>query len=52
MFEGRLICFYSYESALGNGWEDEVIHGDPESVRQQALQMGANIISYVFTMAL
>ncbi len=52
IYEGRLICYYSYESDLGNGWEDQVIHGDPESVRQQALQMGANIISYVFTMAL
>jgi hypothetical protein len=52
MYEGRLICYYSYESDLGNGWEDQVIHGDPEAVRQQALQMGANIISYVFTMEL
>ncbi len=47
--EGRLVCFYSYESDLGNGWEDPSIHKDPEAVRQQALQMGANIIAYVFT---
>ena len=50
LYEGRLVCFYSYESDLGNGWEDRRIHNDPEAVRQQALQMGANIISYVFTM--
>ncbi len=48
--EGRLICFYSYESDLGNGWEDQIIYNDPEEVRQQALRMGANIVSYVFTM--
>jgi len=47
--EGRVVCFYSYESDLGNGWEDQVIHGDPEAVRQEALKMGANIISYIFT---
>ena len=48
-YEGRLICFYSYESDLGNGWEDQSIYNDPEELRQQALKMGANIISYVFT---
>ena len=48
IYEGRLICFYSYESDLGNGWEDQVIYNDPESKRQKALQMGANIISYAF----
>lgn len=47
--EGRLVCFYSYESDLGNGWEDQVIYNDPEEVRQKALKMGANIISYAFT---
>ncbi|MFT4738064.1 MAG: hypothetical protein ACI8QD_000623 [Cyclobacteriaceae bacterium] len=47
--EGRLICFYSYESDLGNGWEDQNIHKDPESKRLEALRMGANIISYVFS---
>lgn len=49
LHEGRIICFYSYESDLGNGWEDRSIYNDPESIRQQALQMGANIISYVFS---
>jgi len=50
MYEGRLICFYSYESDLGNGWEDQTIYNDPESKRQKALQMGANIIAYAFMM--
>ncbi len=48
-FEGRLVCFYSYESDLGNGWEDQSIHNDPETKRLEALKMGANIISYCFT---
>lgn len=48
LHEGRLICFYSYECDLGNGWEDQSIHKNPESIRQKALQMGANILSFVF----
>jgi len=49
IYEGRLVCFYSYESDLGNGWEDQVIHGNSEAIRLKALQMGANIISYAFS---
>ena len=45
-WEGRLICFYSYECDLGNGWEDQSVYNDPEEIRQKALQMGANIVSY------
>lgn len=48
-YEGRLVLFYSFESDLGNGWEDKRIHNNPEAKRQEALQMGANIISYCFT---
>jgi len=47
--EGRLMLFYSYESDLGDGWEDQAIHNDSEASRLKALQMGANIISYAFT---
>ena len=47
--EGRLVLFYSYECDLGNGWEDRRIHNDPEAKRQEALRMGANILSYCFT---
>lgn len=47
--EERLIMVYSYESDLGNGWEDKEVHNDPEEVRLKALKMGANIIKYVFT---
>ena len=46
--DDRLVCLYSYESDLSDGWEDIDVHNDPEEVRQKALQMGANIISFVF----
>jgi hypothetical protein len=48
-YEGRLVLFYSFESDLGNGWEDPRIHNDPEEKRQDALRMGANILAYCFT---
>ncbi len=47
-WEGRLICFYSYETDLGDGWEDPEVHNNTPEKRLLALQMGANIISYVF----
>lgn len=46
--DGKLVLFYSYECDLGNGWEDQRIHNDPEAKRQEALRMGANLISYCF----
>ena len=49
IYEGRLICFYSFESDLGNGWEDQSVHNDPEEIREKALKMGANILQYAFT---
>ncbi|MBX2898728.1 MAG: DUF4159 domain-containing protein [Cyclobacteriaceae bacterium] len=48
-YEGRLVVFYSYECDLGNGWEDQRIHNVPTEKREQALKMGANILSYCFT---
>ncbi len=47
-YEGRLVLYYTYEVDLGNGWEDQSVHGNPEEVRQKALRMGANILQYVF----
>jgi hypothetical protein len=49
VYEGRLVCFYSYECDLGNGWEDQSVYNDPEPVRQKALQMGANLLSFALT---
>lgn len=48
IYEGRLICFYSVECDLGDGWEDEEVHNDTEEVRQKALKMGMNIVQYTF----
>ncbi len=47
-YEGRLVLYYTYEIDLGNGWEDQSVHGNPEEVRLKALRMGANILQYVF----
>lgn len=46
--EGRMICFYSYECDLGDGWEDAGVHGDSKEIRTKALQMGANLLSFAF----
>ncbi len=48
IWEGRVICFYTYECDLGDGWEDQEVHGDPDELRQKALQMGANIVQFAF----
>jgi hypothetical protein len=50
IYEGRLVCFYSYETDLGNGWEDQSVYNDPQEKRQKALQMGANIVSFALTL--
>lgn len=46
--EDRMVCLYTYEADLGDGWEDIEVHNDPQELREKALKMGANIISYVF----
>jgi hypothetical protein len=47
-YQGRLICFYDYETDLSDGWEDAIVHNNPQNVREIALKMGANIIEYAF----
>lgn len=46
--DNRLVLFYTYESDLGDGWESQEVHNDSESTRRRALEMGANILSFVF----
>lgn len=46
--EGKLVLLFTFESDLGDGWEDVNVHNDPEEVRLKALKMGANIIKYAF----
>ncbi|GLR17233.1 DUF4159 domain-containing protein [Portibacter lacus] len=49
LWEGRVVCFYTFQSDIGDGWEDEEVHKDPVELRLKALQMGANIIQYAFS---
>ena len=44
--DGRLVIFYSFNTDLGDGWEDPDVHGDPQEVRRAALKMGANVFVY------
>jgi hypothetical protein len=44
--DGRVLLFYSYESDLGDGWEDQDVHSDTPETREKALKMGSNIIQF------
>ncbi len=48
IYEGRLVCFFSVECDLGDGWEDQDVHNDSQESRIKALRMGGNILQYVF----
>jgi hypothetical protein len=50
IYQGRLVCFYSYETDLGDGWEDKEVHNDSDEARAKAFQMGANLVQYAFRM--
>jgi len=47
--EGRLVVFFTYESDLGDGWEDKSVHNNPLEKRNAALQMGTNVIVWALT---
>jgi hypothetical protein len=44
--DGRLVVYYSYQSDLGDGWEDPQVHNDPADKREAALRMGVNLFAY------
>lgn len=46
---GRLVVFYSYQSDLGDGWEDADVHGDPPAKREAAFRMGVNLFLYAMS---
>lgn len=45
---GRIVCLYTYETDLSDGWENEDVHNDAQPKRTEALKMGANILMYAF----
>ena len=47
--DGRLVLFYSYQSDLGDGWEDASVHQDPPELREQAIRMGVNLFLYALS---
>jgi len=49
IYKGRLVVFYSYETDLGDGWEDPEVHRETPEAHLKALQMGANLVQYAFT---
>lgn len=49
IYQGRMVCLFTYECDLGDGWEDQRVHHDSEDTRLKALKMGANIVQYVFS---
>ena len=44
-----LVVLYTYETDLGDGWEDEAVHNNPWELREKALKMGVNIIYFALT---
>ncbi len=44
--EGRLALYYSYQTDLGDGWEDPDVHRDPPEKHEAALRMGVNLFMY------
>ena len=47
-YDSKLVLLYTYETDLGDGWEDQEVHNNSDEVRTKALKMGANIIKYAF----
>jgi hypothetical protein len=47
--DGRLVVYYSYQSDLGDGWEDPEVHKDPPELHEAALRMGVNLFVYAVT---
>ncbi len=46
---GRLMCLYTYESNISDGWADPATHKDPPEVREAALRFGCNIVYYLLS---
>jgi len=44
--DGRMLVFYTFESDLGDGWEDEGVHEDTPELREDAIRMGVNVFLF------
>ncbi len=44
--DGRLVVYYSYQTDLGDGWEDLEVHRDGPEKHEAALRMGVNLFVY------
>jgi hypothetical protein len=44
--DGRLAVLYTYQSDLGDGWEDFEVHRDPPEKHEAALRMGVNLFAF------
>jgi len=49
IIDGRVVLYYLYESDIGDGWEDPRVHNDPPEKREDALEMGMNLLAYALT---
>ncbi|MEJ6981674.1 DUF4159 domain-containing protein [Pedobacter sp. P351] len=49
VYKGRVVCYYTYETDLGNGWEDAGTYEDSPETREKALKMGSNLVQYALT---
>ncbi|MDD3143743.1 MAG: DUF4159 domain-containing protein [Candidatus Cloacimonetes bacterium] len=47
--DGRLMCLYTYETNISDGWADPATHKDPPELRENALRFGCNIIYYLLS---
>ena len=47
--DGRLALYYTFQSDLGDGWEDPLVHGDPAEIRESSLRMGVNLFLYALS---
>lgn len=44
--DDRLALYYSYQTDLGDGWEDPEVHKEPPEKHEEALRMGVNLFVY------
>ena len=47
--KGRLSLVYSYQSDLGDGWEDPEVHNVSDEKRESALRMGTNLVIWALS---